>query len=315
MLDRLLADWPLKLLSLVIAFTLWASITGEDQAVRDLDLPLAIQLGPEQIMANTPPKTVSVRLQGPRTVIRNIEPLELSVRLDLREGPTGETDVQLSERQLRGLPRRVDVQFFDPDRISLVVARRMRRELPVTPDLVGKPPTGFRVYEARVRPGKLTVEGPEGAVTSLTQLRTNPLQLEHRTRPFSESVSIVPDRPDVRIVDPRPLEVKVVVGANPVERRFDDVPILVPGGGGKRSVRPGTARVVVSGPPEIVDRLSAAQIRAVALVTESRSGADSRAAVEASVLDLPEEQMASVRVESVDPSSVTLSAETRRPSR
>jgi YbbR domain-containing protein len=301
------ADWPLKLLALAIAFTLWVSITGEDQAVRDLDLPVAVQLDPHHVLANTTLKTVSVRLQGPRTVIRNIDPVALSVRLDLRDTAAGAMEVPLSERNLAGLPRRVNVAFFEPDRLSLVIVQTMRRELPVAADLVGELPAGFTVYEAHVQPGRATVEGPEGVVGSLTELRTSPLRLEHRTRPFREAVTLVLERPELRVVDPQRFEVQVLVEATPVRRTFADVPIVVPGGSGKRSVRPGTARVTVSGPPAIVESLSASQIRAV-VAAES----ESRAAVQVSVVDLPEQQRAFVKVVAVQPASVALEGEGRK---
>jgi hypothetical protein len=177
----------------------------------------------------------------------------------------------------------------------------------VAPELIGEPPAGFTVYEARVRPGRVTVEGPEGVVSSLAQLRTTPLSLDHRTRPFRESVAVALDHPEVRLVDPQPLEVQVIVEATPVRRTFTDIPILLPGAEGRRSARPATARVVVSGPPEIVGRLTAAQIRAVV-----EPDGEARGAVEASVIDLPEDELSIVRVVSVQPTTVALEGEARR---
>ncbi len=304
--SRLLADWPLKLLALAIAFGLWVSITGEDRAVRDLDVALDVRLRPEHTLATFPPTKVVVRVEGPRTVIRKLDPLDLVARVDLQDAPLGHRDLQLAVSHLEGLPRRVGVVFFEPDRVSLVIDRRLRRELPVVADLVGTPPRGHAVYGTRLRPPRLTVEGPEGAVAELSELRTGPLPLDQRSRSFSESVGVVPAEPAVRIVDPRPVEVRVFIDTAPVERAFENVPVVLAGGTG--SATPAAARVVLSGPAELLARLGSGQIRAVADVAAAAGAGERWAGLAASVLDLAEDQLACVAVERIEPRSVLVRA-------
>ena len=43
MLERLTADWPVKLLALVVAFGIWVSITGEDHTLKDFTVPVEVQ--------------------------------------------------------------------------------------------------------------------------------------------------------------------------------------------------------------------------------------------------------------------------------
>ena len=66
MRDRLLANWPLKVLALVLAFAIWVSITGQDRTVRDVTVPLEVEFGPERTSEGTPPTAVTLRLEGPR---------------------------------------------------------------------------------------------------------------------------------------------------------------------------------------------------------------------------------------------------------
>jgi len=306
MLDRLTADWPLKAVALVVAFALWVTITGEDRVVKDLAIPLEIQLRDEHIMAGSPPTEVTVRVEGPRTVIRNLDPIELAVRLDLQSAAPGARVVQFSDSALFGLPKRVNVTFFEPDRVTLVLDRRMRRELPVVADLTGSPPEGYTVYRTRVRPAVLTVEGPESVVRSLDQLRTDPLQLDHRTRAFTAQLGAVPDRPEVRIVDPRPLEVRVVIDTVPVTRTFEDVVVQPHDPSSPTTIDPPTTRVTLKGPEDLLDLLTSAQIRAVADVSGLEPGGPAQTLeVTTSVFDLPEEQLWRLEVESVRPRTVS----------
>ena len=65
MLERLLANWPLKALALVLAFAIWLSITGQDRTVRDFTVPLEIVFGSDRT-AETPPPTAQARDPGRR---------------------------------------------------------------------------------------------------------------------------------------------------------------------------------------------------------------------------------------------------------
>jgi YbbR domain-containing protein len=310
MLDRVFTDWPLKTLSLAIAVALWVTITGEDTAVKDFDIPLEIQLRDEHILASSPPTEVTVRLEGPRTVVRKLDPVELTLRIDLRKAARGARDVQLSVDHLAGLPRRIDVASFEPDRVNLVIDRRMRRELPVVADLQGEPPEGYTVYRTRVRPDRIRVEGPEAAVRTLTQLSTDTLSLENRTRTFTENVGALPERPEVRIVDPQPIEIRVVIDTDPVQKTFEEIAVEMSDIGVAGTFAPAVVSVVLNGPIELLDRLAPEQILVVADLSGLESDAvEGSVPVEGRVVDLPEEQLWRVEVKSVRPATVGVNLE------
>jgi YbbR domain-containing protein len=306
-------DWWLKGLALVIAFALWVTITGEDRALTDLSLPLEIELPDGLILSSPPPTAVTVRLQGSRTAIRKLDPVGLTARIDLRDVQPGPRDVQLTEGHLSGLPRQMKVAFFIPERVQLTVDRRLRRELPVEVDLLGAPPAGYTLYHAIVQPAAVLVEGPESDVSALARIRTDPVRIDHRTRPFTVSVGAVPERPRVRVVDPQPLEVRVIVDEAETEAAFPRVPVVVPQQAAGGTILPAEVTVVVSGAPSVLERLSPAQIRAVADLRGMALGSQPRhVPVEAGVIDLPEDQLWRVKVKSITPSTV---AATRRESR
>jgi YbbR domain-containing protein len=310
MLEGLRKDWGLKALALAIAFMLWIAITGEDRALTDVQLPLQIDLPPGLVLASPPPTAVTVRLEGPRTVIRRLEPIGLDVRIDLRDAAPGERDVQLEQAQIRGLPRQVSVAFFLPARVELTVDRLMRQALPVEVELVGSPPAGYTLYNASARPDAVLVEGPESEVTALRGVTTDPVRLDHRTRPFTVTVGAVPDRPHVRLVDPVPLEVRVIVDESPVEATFPGVPVVIPEMQAGASASPAELTVVLRGPRPLLERISRSQIRAVADLGGQPLSAEPRSVtVEAGVVDLPEDQMWRIQVKSVTPPTVAVRRE------
>ena len=129
MLDLFLRRWPLKLLSLALAFAVWIAVTGDGRGVSDVRVPVDVLLPEGATLSGTPPTTVTLRLRGSETLIRRIDPYDLDVRVDLRDAgsATGERTVILTPRNVRGIPHDLEVAAIDPDRLKLVVARKKRR--------------------------------------------------------------------------------------------------------------------------------------------------------------------------------------------
>ena len=165
MLDRILTNWPLKVLAIVLAFAIWVSVTGEKRTLQDFQVPLEVRVADELVLASTPPNTVTVRLRGSESLLRRLDPLPIVVRADLTDASTGEQDVQLSAGDIGGLPRGVEVDFIDPDRIRVVIAacrryirigeafRHLKREAPMHPreKIVGREDRHRVLHQANSR--------------------------------------------------------------------------------------------------------------------------------------------------------------------
>jgi len=300
MLERLLANWPLKLLAVALAFAIWVSVTGETVVVQDFTVPLELQLPETKMVASSLPTTVTVRLRGQEGVMRRFDPVPMALRVDLRGAQEGEQDVQLLSRDLVGVPREVEVDFIDPDRLNLKLDERLRVELPVEPTFLGQPPEGFTFYGARVRPDTVVVEGPKSQLSTVEVLRTNPIRLDNRTEPFSLRVTAVPEDSYVRMLDPGPIEVAVDVDASPVERAFDEVPVVVRGGTGDDHAEPSTVRVVLSGPPRLIDALAPEQVAVIADVTRLEPGTVQDVPLEIDLSGISSEEQSRISVKSMD---------------
>ncbi len=308
MLERLRNDWPLKLVALVLAFGIWVSITGQGRTLKDFTVPLEIDFGEQRIATKPPPTTVTVRLEGSRTAIRRLDQdqLALAVRLDLRAAPIGEREVQFSDGHLGGVPRGVDVAFFNPDRLRLAVDRRVRRKLRVTPELVGQPRDGYSLYLARATPDIVLVEGPETALNLISELHTDAIALEEHSGSFVAAVNVVPDDPQVSIMTTESFEVRLLIDVSPVDATIYNVPITLRQGGLRAKISPATAQITVSGPPALVRLLTLRHVEAVAEVSDPRAQQRHRATLRGNVRNLLPGQKGLVKVQSVHPTQVSV---------
>jgi YbbR domain-containing protein len=267
MLDLLFRNWHLKLLALLLAFAVWVAVTGDNRVLQVYSAPLDIKLPEDCVLAGPVPTKVNVSLRGPESLIRRLDPLKLSFRVDVTDAPPGQRNVQLAAESLVGLPRGVEVVQIDPDRLRLTVDRRMRKVLPVAPSLVGAPPPGYSFYGAHVTPDTLEVEGPQTEVVALDRVRTDPIHLEGRTSSFTVAVNAVPDRPATRLLDPREVSVQIEVDVVPIKAAFDGVPVVFANQEYEATAHPSAVRVLISGPPGVIHEVGPAQIRPVAELT------------------------------------------------
>lgn len=264
MLERAIRHWPLKLLALVLAFVVWLSVTGDTSIVQDFNAPLDLRLPPERALSSDPPTAVVVRLRGPETAVRRIDPLRLVVRVALSEDPVGPREVPISAADVIGVPRDVKVDFVSPERVAVVLDRRVERRLAVEPTFMGEPPEGYVYYDSGAEPAELVVVGPASEIEAVERLPTAPIPLDRLTAPATFPAVAVPAPPHARILDPRPVEVRVLVFEAPIERSFGGVRVELRGAGPTEAPVPGSVSITLSGPPAFVAALDAAQVRAVA---------------------------------------------------
>lgn len=308
MFDLVLRRWPLKLLALVIAFAVWVAVTGDTRIAGTYRVPLDLTVTEELIITGSPPTEVSVLLRGPEIVLRKIDSLSLEMAVDLRDADPGERSVALSDDSLTGLPAGAEVARIEPDRFTVTLARKMRRTVPVVPSFAGSPPPGYAFYWGEAQPDSLEVEGPEDLVLALERLRTDPIHLEGRTEPFVARVGAVPDSPQIRILDALTLEVRTMIDVSPVERRFENVAVVLAGPRGDLSPVPNTVDVVLAGPPLVLDRVPPDRVRAVADVENLRSlQGPADVAVRVDFVGVPLEDLARLTVRSLRPSKVRVS--------
>jgi YbbR domain-containing protein len=300
MLDRVLSNWPLKLLSMALAFAIWVSVTGETRVVQDFQVPVAIAVPGELILASTLPNTATVRLRGSEGMMRRVDRLPMVLSVDLTDADEGNQDVQLSRSILEGIPRGLEVEFIDPDRLSLALDRRLRRQLPVEPVFLGQPPDGFIKYGSSSDPEFLVVEGPVSELESVEVIHTNGILLDRRRSPFTVQVSVAPEGEFVRVLDPSTVQVRVDVDASPVEKSFEDLPIFVTGTMiHSTTVAPDKLNVTLSGPPSLIVPLLPEQIRLVADVTNLAPSVEKQQVeVRVEFVDVPIEDRTRISVKS-----------------
>jgi YbbR domain-containing protein len=191
-----------KLLALAIAFAVWFSLSGERRertSERSYHIPLSIvNIPARSLIASPMPASIDVRLRGPFTALRQLEPDKLEAVMDLTEAEKGDRVYRLTTEDVN-VPPEIEVIALSPQEIRFELDTAAEREIPIAPALTGEPAAGLRVAEVRVDPPAARVAGPEGALNRMTSIATVPISVAGRDRSFSTSAAVVAAGPGLRV--------------------------------------------------------------------------------------------------------------------
>jgi hypothetical protein len=125
-------------------------------------------------------------------------------------------------------------------------------------------------------------------------------------------VRAVPDNPEVRLLEPEPVDVRVEVDRTPGQKAVD-VPVTLSGAPAGTTVSPHTVRALISGPPALLETLGASQVRAVADVEGVAPGGPVRdLPLRVEFREVPASDLGRLAVVSVEPATVLVQAPLER---
>jgi hypothetical protein len=197
----------LKLLALAIALLAWFALSGQRReriSERSYRIPLSLVNVPSRTMVASPlPGGVEVRLRGPFTALRQLQPERLEAVIDLRNARPGESVHRFVPEDIN-VPPEVEVLAIAPGEVKVVLDRIGERLLPLVPALSGDPTPGFQVIDVTVDPRIARVIGP---ATSLS--------IANRSTTFSVTTTALPNVPGVRVREGQVVHVTVRMGPAP----------------------------------------------------------------------------------------------------
>jgi len=201
-----------KLAALAIACATWWVVSGDRReriSERSYRIPLSIVNIPTGTMIVSPlPDAVDVRVRGPFTPLRQLDPTKLDAVLDLIEALPGERRYPLAPEDIN-VPRNVEVISISPPEVRVVLDSVAEKQVPILPDLTGHPADGWALEDAAAEPRTARIAGPAGTLASTTAVRTEPVSIEGREGSFSVPTTLAAQSPGVRVREAQIVTVRV----------------------------------------------------------------------------------------------------------
>jgi YbbR domain-containing protein len=246
------SNFGLKALALIIAVGLW--LAGHRDTERAIEVAVEFRNLPSDLMVmDNRIDYVVLRLMGPRTLVSTLDADNLKLSLDLNGAKSGASSYTLAGEDFN-VPRGVTVARITPPVIHLRLEPVIKRTLPVTVRLSGKPAEGYRITQTAARPENVSVQGPAEDVRRLTAVETLPLDVEESRSAIKRRVRLSNDNKPLTIT-PDQVEVDVVLEEERVSREFDKVEVQAKDFKGAYTVTPQWAHFQLSGPKSTMAKL------------------------------------------------------------
>ncbi len=182
-------NWALKLISLILALTLWFYVTSTGKTELTLTVPIELRNIPlGMTVVGDVTGSLEARMQGQERVLRDSSITKrVMAQLDLSMTKEGENTVRISPDDIRR-PSGTMVTHLSQYEVKVNLERLMRKTFRLRPVLRGAPAAGFRIAGTSVSPARVVIEGPASAMQVLEKLETMPIDVQQAR----ESLTVEP---------------------------------------------------------------------------------------------------------------------------
>jgi YbbR domain-containing protein len=253
----------LKLSALALALLLFALSRQPIIDIRLSGVPLEFRgQSPNVVISGDVEQTVSVRLSGPRDIMRSLTPNQISVIADLTNKEPGERVVQLRPEDVsRPDDDNIQVLQVEPASIKLRLEPKVLKRVKVEPQFMGQVDEGLEVYKVTAEPSTVEIEGPDSQVNKTNLVLTETINLIGRNNDFRIAVDVETPHNSLRVKTPGPVILSVEVGERRVTRTIAKVPIEWPNQQSGVRLLPKTIDVELYGPKSALAALQVSDLR------------------------------------------------------
>jgi YbbR domain-containing protein len=209
-------------LAVVLACMLWyANALDRRERISERQLDTAVTLvnvPPDMVITSEVPRLLSLRVRGPLSRLRSLDPGQTGVVIDLRGAGEGQRDFAVETRNVV-VPAGVEVLAISPSQVPLRLERLGRRSVPVKARVVGDPAPGLAVRGVQVDPPSVVLSGPRLQLEALGSITTEPVNVDGADGPVEALAAVRSPNPLIRVVQPPTVRVVIQIGAAPAEVR------------------------------------------------------------------------------------------------
>jgi hypothetical protein len=250
---RRLQSAALLAFSLLLALLYWVYTVSADKSLKDLTVPLEFVNVPEKmaVVADNIPRLVTVEVKGSPEMLRRVREEDVDAKIDVSKLRFGPQILEIGRENVR-LPSSVEFAQVLPRVIHFSIEKKAQAELPLEPSFEGRTVKGTQILSWSIEPANTRIEGPEGELARIKKAPTQPVNVEGRTQGFQVPVVPLFSDPDIKVLEPGPFTLSVVIGEKRAQRTIGPVPIGLLNAKQAFTVTPPSLKIMVDGPASVV---------------------------------------------------------------
>jgi hypothetical protein len=228
---RLVENWPAKILSLGLAIILFVFHRMNSLEARYLSVPLNIEGLNSLTPSNVYPRMIRVSLKGEANSLFLVMEDDIEVYVDMEKFVASGTylvPVQWRKKgnALRASPLQINVE---PMEISFSLDQKISKFVPLTASFRGYVENGYTLASYFFEPNQLIIDGPAGLMGGISELYTEPIDLNGRSGDFSVTINVLNRDPLIIIRGSGTSEFHGIVSQIIPVRNILNVPIAITG--------------------------------------------------------------------------------------
>lgn len=198
MMIHLKRNWPAKILSLLAAIVMWFFIMRDQNPVMEVSYTVPVQV--QNLAANyiieDAPQYVRVTLSGPRDTIINLKSVMAATRVVMKVNVAGQTKNFSAVADLEAWDNAgnvLDVNISPTQGQAQYELNLLRKDkaVPISAITVGQVADGYEVKGITIKPVQVTITGREEMVDSVSDLKTESIDISNATAPIDGTYNIV----------------------------------------------------------------------------------------------------------------------------
>ncbi|MEC9493096.1 CdaR family protein [Flexistipes sp.] len=215
----------LKILSVLLAISLWLIVATSDYDQVQFNVPVKLINVPDKKVAVTDESLINVTLNGPRLVLNSLSYNDVSVEVNVRNFSAYQTDYRIKPSDVK-VPSSVNVVRIQPAEITVTIDKIVHKNIEVTPAFIGEPAEGFKVGSLQITPSEVEVTGAASTLNDIDYIETLPINLSGKSEKMSYSVGLKKFS-GIKSIDPSQVEVTVIFSENMVKRKLSNIAVTV----------------------------------------------------------------------------------------
>jgi YbbR domain-containing protein len=262
----------LKILALLLSVAAWLAVGSEERTETNLQMVLELTNVPKHLMViNEIPSQIEVRVQGPRSVIRELSTEKLHKQMDLSGAKPGTRTEILTPAGLN-FPRGVIVTRIRPNALSIELDQALIRRVEVQPIIKGSPAPGFEVGEVVITPKEALVRGPQREINHLKHINTIPIDIDKLSSSVTKDIELDFQNLALTYLDSQPLIAKITIKPKFQTKTFNNIIVVPFGSTGPLRLDPSKVSITVRGPLTNLELLRAEDISARINIKSLKTG-------------------------------------------
>jgi YbbR domain-containing protein len=205
------------LFAVLTAALIWSVAQGSSSIERGYDIPVVFQKVPGNlVITGQSADVVNIQVRGGQAALRGFtaEKVEYTVSTEGAQRGTAVYEVDTTRIEL---PRGAQVVSRSPAALEVTFEERIKRNVPVKPDLEGEPAKGLRVKKAEVVPASVALAGARGDIVRLREVTTEPIDIAGLVEDTARKVRIALGSGHLWAEDDEPVEVRIQLEPVPAE--------------------------------------------------------------------------------------------------